>query len=298
MPIFFLTFVCLTLFAANTIFCRYAIISEGMGPCTYTQIRTLAAIAALALLALPHCPGQNLAQKLKLCLKLINIKATLFLFIYLICFSVGLAKINSGASTLIINASVQISMLGFGLAHSLKLTDHQKFGYVLAFLGLGYLVSSNILIPDTFAAICTSLAGIAWGCYTVVGQKSHAPIQTTFVNFATTLPLILLLSLSSQHEPQITTNALWAAILAGAMASALGYILWYKILPKLSLQLSAIIQLAVPVITAILAAIILHEAITLRLIIAATLILGGIAISLKHDQQKKDTYSKRQKSFF
>ena len=70
------------------------------------------------------------------------------------------------------------------------------------------------------------------------------------------------------------------ALGAGALASALGYTLWYSVVPRYSLVGSSIIQLSVPLITAVLAVILLSEPITLRLVLCAIPILGGICLAL------------------
>jgi len=76
---------------------------------------------------------------------------------------------------------------------------------------------------------------------------------------------------------QISTEGLILAILSGAAASALGYTLWYIALAGLSATEAAVVQLSVPVIASIGGVIFLSEAVTIRLIIACALVLGGIA---------------------
>ncbi|MEG6594154.1 EamA family transporter, partial [Desulfovibrio sp. 1188_IL3213] len=60
------------------------------------------------------------------------------------------------------------------------------------------------------------------------------------------------------------------------VASALGYVLWYSVLPCLSVPTAAVVQLSVPLITALGGAVFMGEAVTLRLGISAAAILGGI----------------------
>ena len=55
-----------------------------------------------------------------------------------------------------------------------------------------------------------------------------------------------------------------------------GYILWYAIVPRYTLINLSIIQLAIPVITAIQGFIFLEEEVTVRFVISTCLILGGI----------------------
>ena len=68
------------------------------------------------------------------------------------------------------------------------------------------------------------------------------------------------------------------AVLSGAVASGLGYSIWYAALPGLSPAQGASVQLSVPVITAIAGTLMIGEAITPRLALCSTAILGGIAL--------------------
>ena len=66
------------------------------------------------------------------------------------------------------------------------------------------------------------------------------------------------------------------ALAAGALASALGYVLWYAVLRWLSMPSAAVVQLSVPLITAVGGALLMDEGLGLRLLVSALAILGGI----------------------
>ncbi|MFA6698603.1 MAG: EamA family transporter [Thiomicrospira sp.] len=70
------------------------------------------------------------------------------------------------------------------------------------------------------------------------------------------------------------------ALFSGAITSGLGYIVWYTVLPRLSSSLASASQLLVPLMAALAAAWLINEAITLHLVIAAALMLGGIGLVL------------------
>jgi drug/metabolite transporter (DMT)-like permease len=69
------------------------------------------------------------------------------------------------------------------------------------------------------------------------------------------------------------------AIVSGAITSGLAYSLWYAALPGLATWTAAIVQFAVPVITAVAATWLLGEAPGARLLIAGSLILGGVLLA-------------------
>jgi drug/metabolite transporter (DMT)-like permease len=71
------------------------------------------------------------------------------------------------------------------------------------------------------------------------------------------------------------------AMLSGAVTSGLGYVLWYRVLQHMRAMTASTVQLSAPVIATFGGIILLHEALTLGLLIASVLILGGIALVLR-----------------
>ncbi|MEP6277138.1 EamA family transporter, partial [Hyphomonas sp.] len=59
-----------------------------------------------------------------------------------------------------------------------------------------------------------------------------------------------------------------------------GYALWYAILPRLASSTAAVAQLSVPVLAALGGIALLDEALTLRFVIAALVVLGGIGLAV------------------
>ena len=64
------------------------------------------------------------------------------------------------------------------------------------------------------------------------------------------------------------------------MTSGLGYIFWYRALPRLSVTQAAVAQVGVPIIAAAGGVALLGEPLTLRLLLAAAAVLGGIGLLL------------------
>jgi len=74
----------------------------------------------------------------------------------------------------------------------------------------------------------------------------------------------------------LSTNGLLLATASGALTSGVGYSIWYAALRHLTATRAAVLQLAVPVLTAGFGVLLLGEETSMRLAIAAALILGGI----------------------
>jgi drug/metabolite transporter (DMT)-like permease len=68
------------------------------------------------------------------------------------------------------------------------------------------------------------------------------------------------------------------AVASGAIASGLGYVIWFAALRGLSATSAATVQLAVPVVAAAGGVLLLAEPVTLRLLVASAVTLGGIGM--------------------
>ena len=79
---------------------------------------------------------------------------------------------------------------------------------------------------------------------------------------------------------QASRRGLVLAALSGGITSGVGYAIWYAALPSLGAVRAGLVQLAVPVLTALGGAFLLAERLSARLVGSAALVLGGIAIAL------------------
>ena len=288
MRLFLATAFCLTLFALNSILCRAALVVWGMEPLQYTAVRGLSAAAMLAMLCAMHIvrgvPGQGSVWTQAW--KESSWAGSLFLFLYMICFSLAYMAMPSAAGTLVINISVQFGMVGWGIAHGMRLTGMQISGLVMAFAGLLALLSPGLTAPPLGSSLLMVVAGLAWGGYSICGRgASSASLASAGNFFRCSIAGLITACAALLSEAPAHPAAYACALAAGAVASAPGYVLWYVIVPRYSLTGSSIIQLSVPLITAALAAVLLDEAITLRLVLCAVPILGGICLALAARQK-------------
>ena len=121
-------------------------------------------------------------------------------------------------------------------------------------------------------------AGIAWGIYSLRGKGAGDPLRVTAGNFRRAVVFATLLSLALLPSLKLDFPGAAYAILSGAIASGAGYVIWYSALPGLKATTAATVQLSVPVLAAVGAISFLSESITLRLLLASLLILGGIGL--------------------
>jgi drug/metabolite transporter (DMT)-like permease len=110
------------------------------------------------------------------------------------------------------------------------------------------------------------------------------PLETTAANFVrAVVPAVGLsvLSLLARGSAHLTPRGAVLAGASGAIASGLGYTVWYVALRGLTATRAAVVQLAVPVITAAGGVLLLGETMTLRLLVAGGAILGGVALAVQ-----------------
>jgi drug/metabolite transporter (DMT)-like permease len=79
---------------------------------------------------------------------------------------------------------------------------------------------------------------------------------------------------------EVSIRGVGFGVASGALASGLGYAVWYRALGRLSLTPAALVQLAVPVITAVGGVIFIAETVTPRLVLSSAVILGSIALGI------------------
>jgi drug/metabolite transporter (DMT)-like permease len=91
---------------------------------------------------------------------------------------------------------------------------------------------------------------------------------------------VLVVSLLTLGQSRVDPRGVSFAVASGAVTSGLGYIAWYAGLRHLTAVRAAVVQLAVPILTAAGGMVFLAEAISARLVVSALLVLGGIGVTI------------------
>jgi len=212
--------------------------------------------------------------------------SAVFLFLYAITFSFAYLSLSAGTGALILFGSVQITMIVIALRSGERPHPLEWAGLLLALGGLVYLVFPGLKAPSPLGSVLMTIAGIAWGFYTIRGRGSQNPLAATARNFVYAVPMILIILAVSFKSVFISSSGTLYAVLSGALASGVGYVLWYAALRGLTTTRAAMVQLSVPVIAAWGGVLFLAEIVSARLLIAGALILGGTAMALASRQKK------------
>ncbi|AOW85100.1 DMT family transporter [Vibrio mimicus] len=266
------TVAALTAFAANSVLCRIALKDDVIDASSFTAIRLLSGVF-MFLVLLSFKAKQSVSTPNK---KAGNWKTALMLFIYAIAFSYAYISLDTGTGALVLFGAVQLTMIATSVFKGKELHISEWLGVLISFSGLAYLVYPTLTTPSLSGFILMGLSGIAWGMYTSVGRGSIDPMRDTASNFKYTVPLVVVLVLITFPAINISFYGVVLAVISGALASALGYTIWYIALRGLSEVEAAVVQLSVPVIAAIGGVLFVSESISIRLVIACILVLGGI----------------------
>jgi len=275
MKIVALTAFALTAFAFNSILCRMALATGEIDASSFTIIRLVSGTITLAALLLVSGKKQTI-------LKNGNWASAFFLFAYAIAFSFAYVGLTTGTGALILFGCVQLTMFGVSLYRGVRPGVLEWLGLAVAFAGLIYLVLPGLAAPPLINAVLMASAGIAWGFYTLRGKGSEDPLADTAGNFLRSVPMVAAVGLLFIPSAHLSVRGATLAAISGSIASGIGYSVWYAALKYHTPTRAGILQLSVPVIAAVGGLLLLAETASVRLLIAAALILGGIGLTLVH----------------
>jgi drug/metabolite transporter (DMT)-like permease len=260
-------------FAGNSILCRMALRDGAIDPASFTSIRLFSGAAALLLIVRLTSKDASIREHG-------GWMSAFVLFLYAICFSYAYISLSAGAGALILFGFVQGTMIAMALWSGDRPSIAEWLGWLLAFSGLIWLLLPGIEAPPAVGATLMALAGIAWGVYSIRGRDETNPLVSTCSNFVYSLAFVVVLTLVTFTSADISNRGVLLAVISGAITSGVGYVIWYAALNYLRAMQAALVQLSVPAIAAAGGVILLAEPISLRLLTAGALILGGISLAL------------------
>jgi drug/metabolite transporter (DMT)-like permease len=268
------TVVALIMFAGNALLCRAALGSGLLDPVSFTAVRLGSAAIALTAIALGRGGRPREGSWI----------TTLVLVVYAITFSLAYVRIGASAGALVMCGAVQITMIGWGIIRGERPSLAEVGGLALAVVGLLGLTLPGARAIDLVGTLLMAASGATWGVYSLHGRRARLPLAANADNFLRSLPfavvLVAGLFVGRLGTAQITTWGVVLAACSGTLTTAIGYIFWYAALPALTTTRAAIVQLATPIIAAAGAVVVLGEPLSPRIVGAAALILGGVALAI------------------
>jgi drug/metabolite transporter (DMT)-like permease len=266
-----LTTVAMLAFAANSLLCRLALQQDRIDPAGFGAVRLLAGALVLAcIVRMGRRPqGEDGGWR-----------SAVLLFAYVALFSFAYVSLAAGTGALVLFGAVQLTMLGTGLWRGERFAASGWLGLALALAGLAVLLRPGAAAPSPGGTVLMAGAGVAWGAYSLRGRGTADPLAATAASFIRAAPLGILLALACAARLHADARGVGLALVSGALSSGLGYVVWYAALRRLTALRAAAVQLSVPLIAALGGVLLLGEAFTLRLGVAALAILGGIGLVL------------------
>jgi drug/metabolite transporter (DMT)-like permease len=264
-------------FAANSLLCRRALGTASIDAWSFTAVRLSSGAVVLFLLARAGSTSRADRQSG-------SWRSAGALFLYAASFSLAYLRLNAGVGALVLFAAVQATMIGWSIRAGNRPGALEWTGLAIAFSGLAVLAWPGAVAPDPVGLVLMAAAGIGWAVYSLRGRASRSPLRTTASNFLRSVPFALacLAAAATVSPTHASPSGISLAVASGAIASGLGYTLWYTALPGLSATRAAIVQLSVPALAAAAGVVLLGETPTWRLAISASMILGGVAVSVLH----------------
>jgi drug/metabolite transporter (DMT)-like permease len=269
MRLAFLTTLTMIAFASNSILTRMAVKDDAIDPSAFALVRVLSGAIVLCLIVAAR-------NRQALTFSRTNLPGAISLAVYMIGFSLAALTLDAGLGALILFGVVQIIMFGHSALTDRRPTAGQCAGAVVAFSGLVLALAPGPAgQTDTTGAFLMVAGGVGWAAYSIIGRGAGDPVVATMQSFVLCFPLLLVLFI--WMDLSFGLFGIFLAVLSGGVTSGLGYALWYSVLPGLHGATAAIVQLSVPIIAILVGAVLLGEAITLSIVAATVLVIGGIA---------------------
>jgi drug/metabolite transporter (DMT)-like permease len=264
-------------FAANSILARLALTETAIDPITFTAVRI--ASGALVLVVIVWLRARWLAQRNRsVPAGQGSLLSALALLVYALLFSLAYLSLTAATGALLLFGAVQISMVAWTLVRGERLSGRALTGFLLALGGLIWLLMPGLARPPLWPALMMIGAGLAWAVYTLRAASGGDATASTAGNFLIAALPAALLAAAFWGQARWDHAGLSLALASGALASGLGYVVWYVALAHIKTRTAAVAQLQVPVITALAGVLVLAEPLSLRLILAGVIILGGIVL--------------------
>ncbi|HTR81421.1 MAG TPA: DMT family transporter [Bacteroidota bacterium] len=281
--IYFLIFL-QVLLASGTHLVAKAVVGD-VEPITLTFIRTCVSTAALGTIFALREKKIRIRRedyRMMLWLSFIVIPVNQFLFLYGIKYTTA-----SNAALLYATTPVIVFVLSFFTLGE-KMSKRKIFGVLIAFCGVALVVFEHgvsFASEYTYGNVVIFIAVMAWSLYTIQGKPmvmKYGAFHVASLSMIGGMILFLPLGVygATRFNFSTLTAAHWEGILyLGLGTSVIGYFLWYYALGKIETTKVAVFANAQPILTSILAFVLLHQTITPHFVLGGIITLAGVVLT-------------------
>lgn len=250
-----------------------------------TLVRSVIAAVGMGLILLAAGRRISLRREdypLVLLLSLLAVPVNQFLFLVGIRYTTA-----SNAALLYATTPILVLLISRWLLKE-RLTRRRVVGVALGFVGVTIVIFERGIdtsLEHATGNVIIYVAVIAWGLYTVLGKRlivRYGPIQATSMTLILGTVLFLPIGLvpTTQFAFGNLSGAGWLQILyLSLITSVVAYLLWYYALGRIEAGKVALFTYLQPVLTTIMAVIILGQEVTPAFLVGGTVALAGVVMA-------------------
>ena len=275
--VWFVLFVIMTCFAANSVITRYLVLVSRVSPFLLTVVRFVSGLVTLMMLTSIR-PTTFRHDRLDFS----SLPGAVFLGAYAFSISYGYLFIPVAAGTFIFYTFVVVTMVAYSIIEDKeKLTFRSLLGQLSGLLGVIVITFGKISSVTLLGVLLMVATGTSWGLYSAYGKKFEIAFSYTYNSFlilgAVAIIVSMTLALSGQPiSTDISLQDLGLALYMGTVSTALSYAVWNATVKKIAPSLGGLVQLVVPVLAPVMGIIFLGEQVTPALMLGGGFVLLGI----------------------
>ena len=261
------------------------VIVQSMDAMALTLVRSVVAAVAMGLLLLVRGKWPKIRRedyRLVFFLSLLAIPINQFFFLYGMKYT-----IPSNAALLYATTPIVVLLFSWWFIGE-HLTKRKIAGVIIGFCGVTIVIFErgvSASMEFVFGNLVVFVAVLAWGLYTVYGKRLiakygaiEASSLTLILGTILFIPIGLLRAVQFPYELLSVAN--WLQILyLGVITSVFSYLLWYYALGRIEAGKVALFANFQPLLTTILAVLLLGQSITGAFLIGGTIAIGGVVIA-------------------
>ena len=254
-------------------------------PFTLTLIRSVISALAMGLILLlrgrlPRIRRED--YRLVFWLSFLAIPLNQFLFLFGMKYTIPSNAALLYATTPIVVLVFSHLFLGEGLSR------RKVAGVVLGFTGVTIVIFERGLsasLEYVYGNLIIFVAVLAWALYTVYGRKliaGYGAIEASSVTLIVGTLLFIPLGAipAARFSYASITGANWLQIgYLGIVTSVFAYLLWYYALGRIEVGKVALFANLQPVLTTVLAVLLLGQSVTAAFLIGGTIAIGGVVVA-------------------
>jgi len=272
------------IWGASFLFIKLAV--QDMSPATLVLLRAAAGLATLALIlaARRQTPFPAGTRRRLLPFVILAIFGSALPW-----FGFGFGELSiSSALASILNATTPLwtAVFAFWVTPTERPSGLNYIGVAIGFLGTGILIAPDLIgQPLKATTIGTLAVAGAAACYAVAALvqrrrlRGVSPLQVAFWQLAFTIPLALVSAFPTLGAIHLHPASVLSIIALGAGGSGIAYLLYYYMMNTLGATRATTVTFLLPVTAVFWGATLLHEAITVPILLGMIVILLGVFLT-------------------